>query len=90
MPTVKFTSALSRFFPDLGELELEATTVADVLIQVDKKFPGIKNYIVDEHGALRKHVNIFVNEDLIYDKIKLSDKVDSSTTVYFMQALSGG
>jgi len=90
MPTVKFTSALSRFFPDLGELVLDADTVADVLMQVEQKFPGIKNYIVDEHGALRKHVNIFVNEDLIYDKIKLSDKVDDKTVVYFMQALSGG
>jgi len=90
MPTVKFTSALSRFFPTLKELSVEANSVKEILEKVEQEYPGIKNYIVDEHGALRKHVNIFINEDLILDKINLSDSIEENTAVYFMQALSGG
>ena len=41
-------------------------------------------------GALRKHVNIFIGDELIRDKRALSDAVSAETRVYIMQALSGG
>lgn len=90
MPKVRFTPNLKRFFPDLAEIEVEAQTVAEVVAAVNSRWNGLADYIVDEQGSLRKHVNIYVGEDLIHDKINLSDPVDQNARVLIMQALSGG
>jgi len=90
MPRVKFTPNLQRFFPDLTELEVEATTIAEAVSAVDQRWRGLGDYIIDEQGALRKHVNIFIGDELIRDKRTLSDRVAADTRIYIMQALSGG
>ena len=90
MAHIKFTPNLKRFFPDLTEIEVDAKTVSDVITQVDNRWRGLADYIVDEQGALRKHVNIFVGDELIHDKKNLSDAVNADTKIYIMQALSGG
>jgi sulfur-carrier protein len=90
MPYVKFTKNLERFFPGLGDIPVEASTVADVVAAVDSRWPGLAAYIVDERGVLRKHVNIFVGEDMITDRERLSDAVEANSRVYIFQALSGG
>jgi hypothetical protein len=91
MARVRFTNHLKRFFPHLqsGE-QAEGATVAEVIASLDARHPGFARYIVDERGALRKHVNIFIEEDLVTDRERLSDPVRAETTVFIMQALSGG
>lgn len=90
MAVVKFTPNLKRFFPDLAEIEVEGANIAEVLAAVDARWEGLADYIIDERGAVRKHVNIFIGEDLIHDKEGLSDAVSKNSRVYIMQALSGG
>ena len=90
MPTVKFTYALKRFFPDLKELPVQSDSLPSLLNNIDQQYPGIQNYIVDERGSLRKHVNIFIDGELIKDREGLSDVVGEKSEVYIMQALSGG
>ena len=90
MPTVKFTYALKRFYPDLKDTAVAETSLPKVLQSIDGAYPGIQNYIVDERGALRKHVNIFVDGELIKDRESLTDALQTNSEVYIMQALSGG
>ena len=90
MPTVKFTYALKRFFPDLKETAVESDNLPTLLKNIDQHYPGIQQYIVDERGALRKHVNIFIDGELIKDREQLSDAFSENSEVYIMQALSGG
>ena len=90
MAHVKFTPNLTRFFPDLRDCEVEANTIAEAVRAVDQRWRGLGDYIVDEQGALRKHVNIFLGDDLIRDKRTLSDEVSAESRIYIMQALSGG
>lgn len=90
MAHVKFTRSLNRFFPDLCEVEINGNTVAEVVVALDERWSGLADYIVDERGRLRPHVNIFIGDELIYDKQTLSDPVDDTTRVYIFQALSGG
>ena len=90
MVRVTFTPALKRFYPDLKALEIEAGDVASLLDTVDSAHPGLRAYLVDDRGALRQHVNIFIGEDLIRDKVALSDSLSNGDEVYIMQALSGG
>ena len=90
MPTVKFTRNLQRFFPQLDTLEVEGNTVAEVIANLDQAYPGLAAYLVDDHGHLRQHVNIFIGEDLIQDQETLSDPVGEGDRVFILQALSGG
>lgn len=92
MPRVEFTRHLYSFFPSLEdvEVEVEAATVADVIGALEALAPGIKFYICDERACLRTHVNIFINEERVRDRQKLSDPVPPDSTVFIMQALSGG
>ena len=90
MAKVRFTTALNRFFPDLKEIEVEAPTLNDVIQRTDEQFPGIKGYLLEEDGSLRKHVNIFIDEELIRDRRKLTDEVAEENEILIFQALSGG
>ena len=91
MPNVHFTTHLQRFFPALQQGTLaEGQTVAEVIRSLEQQHPGLAAYIVDERGALRKHVNIFVNDELVIDRQGLSDGVGQKTRVFIFQALSGG
>ena len=90
MPLVKFTKNLQRFFPNLESVQVEGTTVRDLVFSLDEMYPGLAAYIVDDHGALRQHVNIFIGEELILDKLNLSDPVNEADQVFILQALSGG
>lgn len=91
MAQVKFTSHLKRFFPSLTQdIAVSGTTVADIVSSLEANYPGIKSYLIDERGRLRKHVNIFLNGEMIRDKETLGDAVNETTQVFILQALSGG
>lgn len=92
MAKVEITRHLFAFFPDLEgqDLQVEASTVAEVVGAMDALAPGIAFYICDERGRLRRHVNVFVDGQMISDRGKLSDRVGPDSSVLIMQALSGG
>ena len=90
MPQLRFTPNLKRFFPGLEGMEVKTCSIPEMIETAEEKYPGLKYYILDEQGHLRKHVQVFIGEDLISDRIGLSDKVEDSDEVYIMQALSGG
>lgn len=90
MPTIKFTANLKRFYPTLTEVHLDALDLNSILEELEARFKGLKDYVVDEQGQLRKHVNIFIGNELIQDRMKLSDPVQPDDEIYIMQALSGG
>ena len=90
MPRVQFTNHLKTLFPGLDEVEVPGGTIAEVVRELDSRYPRMAEYLLDERGALRKHVNIFVGEDLIHDRTTLSDAVADGETVFVLQALSGG
>lgn len=90
MPRVQFTRHLQRFFPKLDSLQVQAATVAELVNAVDERFPGLGGYLVDERGALRRHVNIFIGDRLVRDRAALSDALAPDDEVTVMQALSGG
>ena len=90
MATVKFTYALSRFFKGLKETNATGTSLPEVMKEIDGSYPGIRNYILDEQGSLRRHVNIFIDGKIISDRVKLSDAFSDNSEIYIIQALSGG
>jgi sulfur-carrier protein len=65
-------------------------TVHEVFEGYFRAHPEVRGYVVDERGALRKHINVFVDGVQISDRSRLSDSTTSESKVYVMQALSGG
>ena len=90
MPTVKFTYALKRFFPGLTQTPATGHTLAAILDEMEASYPGLRSYVMDEQGHLRKHVNIFIDGTMIKDRAALTDAFSDSSEIYIMQALSGG
>ncbi len=90
MVEVRFTRHLRRFFPALEPISVPEGTVAEIVSAVDARFPGIAAYVVTEAGGLRKHVNVFVDGEMIADRANLTDEVPAGSEVFIMQALSGG
>ena len=89
MPQVTFTSHLRRFI-DAPPRAVTGTTVRSALDQVFAENPRLRGYVLDEHGAVRQHVTIFVDDNPIQDRATLSDAVDSDSEIFVLQALSGG
>jgi hypothetical protein len=90
MPTVKFTYALKRHFPGLRDTPASGSSLVEVLREMDSTYPGIRSYLLDEQGNLRKHVNIFIDGSMIADRLRLTDPFEQTSEIYIMQALSGG
>lgn len=90
MVKVKFTSHLKRRINLPDVVEMEGQTVKEIVDGLEARFKGIRGYIVDERGAMRQHVNIFVGDAPIKDRAGLSDSVEQKNEIFIMQALSGG
>ena len=89
MPTVLFTSALQRFLP-APTTRVAGDTIAEALDAVFASQPRLRGYVLDDQGALRRHVAIYLNGQPVADRIGLTDPVRSQDEIYVFQALSGG
>jgi sulfur-carrier protein len=89
VPSVHLTQALQRHVDAPPEV-VAGATVRDVLDAYFAQHPAVRSYVVDERGALRRHVAVFVNGEPLLDRDMQSDAVDARDEVYVMQALSGG
>ncbi len=92
MPTIEMTSHLYRFFPQLKNRTLTAPpgSVAEVLHTINDQAPGFTDYVLDERGAVRRHVKLCINDTFVVDRKTLSDQVRDGDTLFIFQALSGG
>jgi sulfur-carrier protein len=89
MPTVSFTSALQRFL-DAPSLQVEGATVRAALDAVFAQRAALRGYVLDDQGAVRRHVAIYINGDALKDREAQSDAVGPNDEIYVFQALSGG
>lgn len=89
MPHVVFTPALQRHVA-CPPREVEGCTVREVLDGAFVGNPRLRTYVLDEQGALRKHMAVFVDGEAVRDRDGLSDGVGAASQIYVMQALSGG
>ena len=89
MAHVTFTANIQRHVT-CPPGEADGTTVRGVLDTVFADNPRARGYVLDDQGALRQHMQIFVDGGQIKDRVALSDQVGPDSEVYVMQALSGG
>jgi len=70
-----------------SSLECEGDTLAAVLLQLDRRFPGLRFRIIDEQDRIRQHIHIFVNKEMVRE---LHHPLSATDEVRIIGALSGG
>jgi sulfur-carrier protein len=89
MAKIVFTANIQRHVI-CPETEAVGGTVGEVLANVFAANPQARSYVLDDQAALRRHMTVFVDGKAIRDRMRLSDPVTASSTIYVFQALSGG
>lgn len=84
---VRIPTPLRSYTGGAASVEATGSTVAELLEDLDRRYPGIRFRMVDEAGRLRQHMNVFVRRERCRD---LSTSVELTEEVVIMQALSGG
>jgi molybdopterin converting factor small subunit len=83
---VLIPSAL-RSYTENSEAEATGDTLAAVLADLDRTYPGIRFRMIDEQDRIRRHIRIFVNGEQVRG---LSQPLTATDEVIIVQALSGG
>jgi sulfur carrier protein ThiS len=89
MPTVEFAPALTRHVACEPQ-RVEAATLRGALNAALLAAPALRGYVLDEQGAVRKHVAVFVNARLIPSRSDLDVTVGHDDKIMIIQALTGG
>lgn len=89
MVAVNFAKAFRRHV-DCPGADVAGGTVAEVLAAYFELHPAARSYVLDESGAVRRHVAIFHDNDQVADRTTLSDPVGGGDRIDVFQALSGG
>ncbi len=89
MPRVLFTPQLRRFV-DTPEVACDATTLRAALEAAFAVQPRLRGYVLDDQAHLRANVVIFIDGRRSDDRVALAEALQPDSTVYVLQALSGG
>lgn len=85
--TVHIPSPLRSYTSGHEEVTAEGRTIAELMLDLDRRYPGIRFRMIDEQDAVRPHMRIFVNKEQIDD---LAVALRADDEVHILQALSGG
>ena len=88
--TVRIPAPLRKLTKDQAVVEVQGQTIDEVLSNLEKNYPGIKDRICDETGQIRRFVNIFVNGEDIRFKEGPKTKVSEGSEVSIIPAIAGG
>lgn len=86
---VVFAKAFRRHV-DCPDAAVPGSTVREALDAYFCDHPPVRGYVLDDAGAVRTHVAVFHNDDLITDRVTLGDPVVAGDRIHVFQALSGG
>jgi molybdopterin converting factor small subunit len=70
-----------------SRVEADGKTLEALLVDLDRRYPGIRFRMVDEQDRIRRHMRVFVNGEQVFD---LARPLDTADEVIIVQALTGG
>lgn len=87
---VRIPTPLQKLTKEQAVVETKGTNIRELVNELEKKFPGIKERLYDEKGALRRFINIYVNEeDIRFLKLEETPLKDGDE-VSIIPAIAGG
>jgi molybdopterin converting factor small subunit len=90
MPTLRVPALLKYYLDDQTEVALKGETVGDILRSLSKQYPKISSHIFDNSGQVRRHINLFVNEESIRDLQGLGTPVGQDDILKIIPSITGG
>jgi molybdopterin synthase sulfur carrier subunit len=87
---VRIPTPLQKITQNQSEVEVEGTTIDQVLLSLDVKFSGFKERLFDEKGDLRRFINVYLNDEDIRFLDGKNTKVASGDEVSIVPAIAGG
>ena len=88
--TVRIPTPLRPLTAGKSEVKIEGATVGEVLRKMDSEFSGFGDRIMDEGKAVKRFINVFVNDDNIRDKKELETEVKNGDTISILPSIAGG
>jgi molybdopterin synthase sulfur carrier subunit len=87
MVRILLPDSLARLFPGAPRrLELEAATVFDAIVQLNERWPGMRDRLLDARPSIRQHISIFVNNE----RAGLDTELKPGDEMFVLPAMSGG
>jgi len=88
--TVRLPGALRDATGGQTKLEARAGTLADVISDIDRRHPGFRSRVLDERGAIRTYVNVYIGDDDARSKGGTGAAVPDGSEVMVIPAMAGG
>ena len=90
MATVIIPTPLRKFTNNASKLNVEADTIAELLIMLTKDFPALQKHLLDASGKVPSFINIFVDDDDIRNLQQEETVIKEHSTVSIVPAIAGG
>ncbi|MCM8784007.1 MAG: MoaD/ThiS family protein [Candidatus Omnitrophica bacterium] len=87
---VRIPTPLQKITNNLAEVEAEGKNIEELVESLEKKFPGIKERIVDEKGKIRRFVNLYVNDEDIRFLQMEKTPLKEGDEISIIPAIAGG
>ena len=88
--TVRIPTPLRKLTNEQESVEVESATIGAAVEELEGKFPGIKERLVDEEGEIRRFVNVYVNEEDIRFLENQDTPLKDGDDVSIIPAIAGG
>ena len=90
MAKVRIPTPLRKLTNDEELVEVKATTVGDAINELQTRYPGIRERLLDESGAVRRFVNVYVNEEDIRFLQNKDTQLKDTDELSIIPAIAGG
>ena len=88
--TVTLPRALQEYAKGRGTVEVDGSTLADVVARLNAMFPGLGYRLLDDQGRMRRYVLVFVNEDSVAHLAPESVRLRDGDTIHILPSVAGG
>ncbi len=90
MPSVRIPTPLRKLTNELEVVETSGANIGEIVDNLEKAFPGLKERICDEAGNIRRFVNVFVNDEDIRFLAEKATPVKDTDEISIVPAIAGG
>ncbi|MCY1034892.1 MoaD/ThiS family protein [Corallococcus sp. BB11-1] len=90
MATIRIPTPMRTLTRNQSEVQASGSTVGEVLRDLDARYPGMGARVFDERGAVRRYVNVFLNEEDVRALQSLETPVKDTDRLTLIPAMAGG